>query len=428
MLSQYWYPENGVPQRRWTWLSKILVDAGHEVTVIAPPPHYQRKIELKRWWADRKARVPLEPEEGPSGERIIRSGFFPAGPSLTQRAINQATVALGAVWVAARKKGDLRGYKPDLIIGTVPALPTAAATRIVATIMRRPYLIDLRDAWPDLLQQSDQWNKGTGTTSLREKVLKRGPLQVVSVTTKIVLNDALRNAAGITVTSSHLADELQKRTALHTDGASPECVTIRNVFPPLSDRNVDLERTHDDGLNVLYAGTLGRAQNLSNALEAAKIAQDQGVAINLQFVGAGVAREQLTTKARELGVNASFERRYPAEEMGEFYDWADTALVHLTDWEPLSRAVPSKTYELMAQKVHISGVVAGEAAELILTHGAGDIVEPENPQALAELWMELATHPERLKINGDGPQWVRQQRESIAPERLLSLVERATNR
>ncbi|AGS35385.1 colanic acid biosynthesis glycosyl transferase wcaI [Corynebacterium maris DSM 45190] len=428
VLSQYWHPENGVPQRRWTWLSKILVDAGHEVTVIAPPPHYQRKIELRQWWATRKGRTIADVDEGPSGEKIIRSGFFPAGPSLTQRAVNQATVALGAIQTMLRKKGALRDYRPDLIIGTVPALPTAAATRIVAAVLRRPYLIDLRDAWPDLLQQSDQWNKGTGKTSLREKTLKRGPMQVVTFGTRRVLNDALKHAAGISVTSSYLADVLCEREILHTDGSSPEIVTIRNVFPPLSDRSVDLARKRHDGLNVLYAGTLGRAQNLSNALEAAKIAQERGVTIKLRLVGAGVAREQLTSQARELGIDATVEPRQPAEEMAEFYDWADTALVHLTDWEPLSRAVPSKTYELMAQRMHISGVVSGEAAELIQAHGAGDVVEPEDPQALAELWVELAGCPERLCIRGGGPQWVEYERESVAPGRFLGLVERAADR
>lgn len=428
VLSQYWHPENGVPQRRWTWLSKILVDAGHEVTVIAPPPHYQRKIELKQWWATRKDRTSVDVEQGPSGERIIRSGFFPAGPSLTQRAVNQATVALGAIQTMLRKKGALKGYRPDLIIGTVPALPTAAATRIVAAVLRRPYLIDLRDAWPDLLQQSDQWNKGTGKTSLREKALKRGPMQVVSATTRAALNHAFKKAAGISVTSSYLADVLRGREILHTDGSSPEVVTIRNVFPPLSDRSVDLARKSNDGLSVLYAGTLGRAQNLSNALEAAKIAEERGVAIKLRLVGAGVAREQLMSKARELGIDATVEPRQPAEAMADFYDWADTALVHLTDWEPLNRAVPSKTYELMSQRIHISGVVFGEAAELIQARGAGDVVEPEDPEALAELWIELAAHPERLCIRGDGPQWVEHEREFVAPQRLLNLVERAAGR
>lgn len=44
IVSQYWYLENGVPQRKWMWLTKILVDAGHEMSGIALLPHYERQV------------------------------------------------------------------------------------------------------------------------------------------------------------------------------------------------------------------------------------------------------------------------------------------------------------------------------------------------------------------------------------------------
>ena len=426
VLSQYWHPENGVPQRRWTWLSKILVDAGHEVTVIAPPPHYQRKMGLKTWWEERRFSSALENRTGPSGETIVRSGFLPAGASLTQKALNQATVALGAVWVVLKRPGRLRGYRPDLVIGTVPALPTAAATRFVAARFRAPYIIDLRDAWPDLLEESGNWNKSTGRKSLREKILSRGPLQLISALTRAVVNNALKNASGISVTSEYLEKDLQTREEITKDGRTPPLVTVRNVFPP-EVAYVKEPRTgaEDACLNVLYAGTFGRAQNLENALQAAELAREQGVDVSLRFVGAGVTREALTASARTRRVDASIESRQPAEGLAPFYDWADTALVHLTDWEALDRAVPSKTYELMAAGIHISGVVSGEAAELIRLHKAGSVITPEDPQALADMWAGLAHDRSRLLTDGDGARWVQQERTQVAPGRLLKLVEEA---
>lgn len=426
ILSQYWYPENGVPQRRWSWLSKVLIDAGHEVTVIAPPPHYQRKMDLKTWWGQRHFSSAVESATGPSGERIVRSGFLPSGPSLTQRAMNQGTVALGAVWVILKRPGKLKGYRPDLVIGTVPALPTAVATRFAARKFQAPYIVDLRDAWPDLLLESEKWNRGTGKKSLREKVLSKGPFQVVSGLTKAALNNALKGAAGISVTSSHLAADLRKRTEIMRDGSTPTIVTVRNVFPPES---TDLRPREDAGsagqLRVLYAGTFGRAQNLENALAAAELAKEQGIDISLCLVGAGVAREALVESVRRRGIDASIESRKPAEELAPYYAWADTALVHLTDWEPLNRAVPSKTYELMAAQIHISAVVDGETAELVRERNAGIVVAPEDPKALADQWVNLAQNRQLLRTEGDGPHWVRTERETVAPQCLLALVEEA---
>ncbi|WP_297589957.1 glycosyltransferase [uncultured Corynebacterium sp.] len=199
---------------------------------------------------------------------------------------------------------------------------------------------------------------------------------------------------------------------------------MRNVFPP---ETLIVKRPRlggpGDELNVLYAGTLGRAQNLANALQAAKEAENAGVQVRLRFVGAGAAKADLMEKAARLGIEATFEQRRGAELLQECYQWADTALVHLTDWGPLEEAVPSKTYELMNQGLHISGVVAGETAEIIRKLQAGDVVEPENPEALAQLWVDLAQNRSKLQLPETGKQWVHNQRETVSPASLVDCLE-----
>lgn len=415
-----------MPQRRWTWLSQILQDAGHEVTVIAPPPHYQRRISLQEWLEKRRARKKLINSAfkfGPAGEKIIRSGYIPAGSSLTQRVLNQATVALGAVWALLRKPGALRGYKPDLIIGTVPALPTAAVTFVASKLLGAPYIIDLRDAWPDLLEQSDQWNYSLGSRSCRERILSKGPLQLIKKLTRMVVNRTLKRASALMVTSSYLAEDLRNRKILMTNGEVPPVHTVRNVFPPETEYRKTVRVHEFNGrLNVLYAGTLGRAQNLANALVAAVIARRQGVEVHMRFVGAGVSKKALQVSVAEIGIDVSFEPRQEASDLAQFYDWADTALVHLTDWKPLNCAVPSKTYELMSAGIHISGVVSGETAELIRTRSAGFAVPPESPEALAREWVKLANEREKLEVSTDAGKWVKREREEVAPKRLLDLI------
>ncbi len=126
--------------------------------------------------------------------------------------------------------------------------------------------------------------------------------------------------------------------------------------------------------------------------------------------------------AEQLKVNAEFYFRRPADALDEHYEWADTALVHLTDWEPLKRAVPSKTYELMSSGLHISGVVAGEAAEIIEKCNAGEVVPPERPEELAALWVHLANNPAALSVGNLGREWVEKERTEIAPEKLHSFM------
>lgn len=424
VLSQYWAPENGVPQRRWAWLTKILVRAGHEVLVVTPPPHYMRNVTLKDWWKESGLLGKGQVEQGENGETILRSGFFPAGRSLTSRIFNQAIVAGSMLLARPSKARGLKGYRPEVVIGTVPALPTSVATWVVARRLRAPYILDLRDAWPELLHNSHDWNSGTGKRSLREKVFSKGPLQVLIRVTDRSMCQALNSASGIITTSAELQTHLERTMPLLKGGKQRFYATVRNVFPPRAPYVPQEKSDRDQGhLNVLYAGTIGRAQKLDNALKAAQIARDRGFDVRLRFLGDGASFLALRKEIAEKNIDAQIEHRVPADDLIPHYDWADTALVHLTNWEPLNRTIPSKAYELMTMGIHISAVVSGEAAELIESLHAGHVVEPENPESLAELWIDLIKDRSKLAITDEGANWVEHQRNEVVPVQFLEIVE-----
>lgn len=239
------------------------------------------------------------------------------------------------------------------------------------------------------------------------------------------MNGSLRNANGIIATSERLADDLQLRPELRGKAFSREIVTIRNVFPSeteISSRNSTFENTGE--LKILYAGTIGRAQNLKNALDAVRIARSSGAKIKLRIVGSGAEKKALQNSSMDLMGSVEFESARPADELAEYYEWADTALVHLTDWEPLVRTVPSKVYELLDSGIHISAVVQGETAQLITKLRAGHVVEPDSPEALAELWINLAGKPQMLSTSDAGRDWVKYQREVVVPETVMNLLKR----
>lgn len=428
VISQYWYPENGVPQRRWAWLAEILKEHGHSVTVVAPPAHYDRRMSFSCWVKARGFLSQKETERGPSGERIVRSGFFPGGSSLTVRAFNQAAVALGSLQVLLAARGSLKGYRPDLIFGTVPALPTSAVTWLASNRFQAPYVIDLRDAWPDLLEASDSWNEGTGKKSFRQRVFSFGLFQIVSWLTQRVLYRSMREADAIISTSSELAEDLRQRAVLMHNGTTPPVFTIRNVFPAATEIKTNSNPDTSGTLRVLYAGTIGRAQDLQNAVDALRLCIQQGVDVRLRFVGSGAAKSELQRVSKDLGSAVSFEPRHPAESLEEYYQWADTALVHLADWEPLKRTVPSKVYELMESGIHISAVVQGEAASIITRLNAGTVVRPNDPNALAELWRQLVRDPKGLEVSESGASWVKQQRSVQTPDTLSNIISTVVKR
>ena len=423
LVTQYWSPETGVPQRRWAWLSEVLQDSGHEVFVIAPPP--RSTLSRTRGTRIRTSQQAANAAVAADSKATVYRSYRPAtGDSISAKMLEQLLVAAGQVVVGRKVFKDV---EPAIVIGTVPAIPTAVVTFILAKLGRAPYIIDLRDAWPDLLRQADSWNAGVGKKSVRETIAKFGPLQFVSRLTEFALNNVLRKSDAILVTSSNLQQNLLQRSKIQRRGRQPNIEVVRNVFPTENTRVAQRDPGAQPAgtLNVLYAGTIGRAQNLVNALRAARIAKDQGVDLSLTFVGAGASKKYVKQQAEQMGLEARFINQQLPENLERFYSWADTALVHLTEWEPLERTVPSKTYELMELGIHISAVVEGEAADLVSMLEGGDVVEPGNPQKLAELWIALSRDRSRLRVSDAGRKWVEEQRLCVAPKTFLTVVENA---
>ena len=414
VFSQFWAPTNAVPPRRWQWLSSVLAEQGHGLLVISPREN-GRQRERMRSTMNRCDTDLRKPEVGQSGEKILRSKSRKTDNSITGKIINQASISCGMLYEAYRSRDLIAEFSPQLLIGTVPSIPTAFVAYALSKVYKKPYVIDLRDAWPDLLDQSGKWNEGLGKRSSREALFRRGPLQLMRVLVRLFLNRVLAKSDGIIVTSQHLESQLADKL----DRDAESITTIRNVFPTDSEPRESVARDNRFGeFRVLYAGTLGRAQHLLNTLEAVRIAQLRGLNIRLRFVGAGPAKPLLREISEADGLPIEFVSRHPSDQLASFYEWSDTALVHLTDWEPLTRTVPSKTYELMEVGKHITAVVAGEAAELIVGLEAGHVVPPEDPEALADVWINLAKNRSLLEVGTKGAEWVRREREEVVPTRL----------
>ncbi|MDY6049444.1 MAG: glycosyltransferase family 4 protein [Corynebacterium sp.] len=400
ILSEYWSPTYGVPQRRWHWLTGILEAAGHTVSVVTP------RTKSGPIPVAHETLVPTQIQEQKSG--------------LTERALAQI---MSSKRMAATAIDYIRGLdaaeRPAVIIGTVPTLPTAKATEIVGKKTGIPNIIDLRDAWPDLLKYTAQWNEETGRQSLREKLLGGLPTTVASTVFKMNFARTLANAAGIISTTTSL------EAALRQDLYQPFFSTVRNVFPPPTHPEVRHTHTPGQPLHVLYAGTIGRAQKLSHVLDAVALLPEGTV--DVRFVGTGAAQEYLRSRVEYSPVLRQAVSFYPRTINGRLsrhYEWADVGLVHLADWEPLRRTVPSKMYELMEEAIPVVGVVEGEAQHLIENLGAGWVAAPGDVPGLAALFSQLAAGP--VEPVGDAArEWVLSQREQTAPDNFLWVVESA---
>ena len=111
VVAQTWEPEEGVPQRRWAWLTRALTLAGHEVHVLAPPPHYPTGHLLFTESEYQFGAV----AEGTNGEIIHRSDFLGHDSTLYARVRDEERIMASQIRLGRKL---VRQWRPELIIAT----------------------------------------------------------------------------------------------------------------------------------------------------------------------------------------------------------------------------------------------------------------------------------------------------------------------
>ena len=95
------------------------------------------------------------------------------------------------------------------------------------------------------------------------------------------------------------------------------------------------------------------------------------------------------------------------ERVPELYAATDIGIVVLRNLPLFAGTVPSKLYEYMACGIPVIAGVRGEAAAIVEEAGAGLVVQPDDPMALADAIQRLATDEEaRVKMGRAGRRWV----------------------
>lgn len=438
LLTHFWTPEIGAPQRRWQWLARGLAERGHELAVLAPAPHYPAGALLPQADADAHLRPGGRHRDG-SGAVVHRTAFRPYGTGLSGRAADWAVAAADALRLGAwRFRGTAR---PDVIIASVPSLTLLPAAVCLGHLLDRPVVAEMRDAWPDILASSTQWAGGEsshaaqaglatavltrhgadtapGSSSRLRAGLTHGGRTAARRATWRALTAMQRHADAVVTTTDTFAQRLREHGVQRV-------VAVRNTA---GTRTWDLPavpaRREDGSLHVLYLGTVGRAQGLEVAAQAADLAARAGTHVILRVVGDGAGLGAFRRTAESLGAPVEILPPVAPSRIGEQYAWADSVLVCLQDWPSMELTVPSKLYEAMGTGRHVSAAVAGEAASIVRASGAGDVVAPQDPGALAGLWERLAAERVLLDRGGRGASWLAEHAEpGDMVDRLVALLE-----
>lgn len=368
-FTHYFPPEGNAPATRVFQMARRWVRAGHEVQVITGVPNVPTG---KPYAGYRNQLYQVEVLEGIRVRRVWTC--LAPNKAVVRRSLNY-----GSYFFSALVAG-LCGPRPDIIVATSPQFLCGCAGATLAKIRRIPFVLEIRDLWPESI-------------SAVGAVQKKGVLRALERIERALY----RSAARIVTVGEGYRDRLIER------GVAPEKIAI---IPNAPDVSVFAPRTPDETLRAeygligrkicAYVGTIGMASGLQVVVQAAQ--QLKRANRNdwvFWLVGDGAIREELEreTRVHDLTDYIRFAGLQPKDRIPNFLATADVCLVHLRR-QPLFRSVlPSKMLEAAAMAKPIVLGVEGYAADLLRRMGAGIVIEPENETQLLAALDRFASDP-----------------------------------
>lgn len=287
----------------------------------------------------------------------------------------------------------------------VPALALKAARRL-------PFAVWIQDMWPQSVTSSGFLDDSPGGRV--ERTLHR------------FCDTVYQHASLIGVTSPGMADLVLSRGVPERKvRLVPNWADEAAFQPTPASPNLRAELGINRRFTLMYAGNLGEMQGLGSLIDAAALLQDRSD-VGIAIVVGGVLEASLKQQADALGLdNVQFVPSQPFNRMSDVLALADVLLVSLKDVPLLRSTTPSKLQANLAVGKPILGAVAGDAADIITSSGAGRVTVPGDAGALAAAILSFVDDsPDQLAALGRRARehYVTEFSERVAGDHLSDLV------
>lgn len=353
-------------------MAKFLQTRGHELVIVASDLNYQtgkRTVEHRGIFA----------EQNFDGVRVLRSYIYPAlHRSYFWRIISFFSFMFSSVWTALQVKNA------DLIMGTTPPIFQALSAWFVALVRRKPFLLEVRDLWPEF--------------GVSMGVLKN-PLVITLA--RWLEKFLYARATHILVNSPAYKEYMIAKGVPESKVTYIAYGTDVDMFNPAVDGSpIRKELELEDKFVVLYAGALGQANDIDTILRAAKRLNDDPF-IRFVFFGDGKERARLEAESTRMNLhNVIFAGVRPKKDMPLVVASADACLAILQDIPMFRTTYPNKVFDYMAAGRATVLVIDGVSRELIESSNGGVYIQPNDDAALAQSILALSKDPARVKQMG----------------------------
>ena len=263
-----------------------------------------------------------------------------------------------------------------VFVGSSPQLFAALGTWAAAKARRVPFVLEVRDLWPESYAEVAGKQRGLEITLMRR-----------------VADLLYRQAERIIVLAEPNIDRIAARGIDREKITSvPNGVDLTGFGE--SANGVDLSRP--GAFTFVYAGAHGPANDLETVVRACRILEEHDRAdIRAVLLGDGPTKRALQDLTAELGLsNVSFADPVSKNQVGATMRSADAGLMVLAPVDLFTYGVsPNKLFDYMGAGLPILTNVPGLVADIVTSAGVGLCVGGGDPEALARGMESVADDP-----------------------------------
>lgn len=359
-------------------LVRELVERGHRVDVIA--------CDLNAYNEQQEPEERIESVSGGVG-RVHR---LPVARGL-RRSLSSRLRIYGRFAIAASRHARSLGA-PDAVIGSIQPLFSGVAARSVAKKFKRPFLLEVRDLWPDALVVRKLIPKWQGW--LLERLARScyfGADRVVCLTPGIK-QEILRKGVP--------ADRID----LFPNAFDEELFRI----PPGTRERVRSEFGWNDRFVAIYTGVHTAVTAIECIVRAADLLRDRPD-IRIDLFGYGQTKESSMAMAKELDLtNIHFHDPVPKIRVPELLAGADAGVMTLFQSPLVHIYFENKLIDYMAAGLPVVAAMDGVQPRLIERERAGRVVPSLDHEGLARVIRETADDPKRTEMGAAGQRYITQ--------------------
>lgn len=374
-LTQFFQPE---PMLKALPFAQALRDEGHEVEVLTGFPNYPGGKVYPGY------RIRPYTREVVDGITVHRLALYPShDASGVRRMLNYGSFGLMAALV-----GPWVVQKPDVVY-VYNLITLGLASRLLRFFRGARIVLDIQDLWPEGVLYTDMLPRFLGSMLTRWADYEyRKPDHIVTLSEGFRRRLMERGLPGDRV--QVIPNWCDEHPAYPGDETATESETAGL-------------QAMEGRFNVVFAGTMGKAQSLDAVVEAARLLGQEAPEVLFTFVGGGVEVPHLRELAAPLG-NVQFIQRLPPSRIGTVLARADALLVHLRTLPLFDITIPSKVQAYMHAGRPILLAVPGDAADMVVRAGAGVTCRQEDPRSLADAVLRMHAMPrearERMGLDG----------------------------